>query len=687
MGRGAAALHRSTGGPLGECGQPVGGARRGLQNEWVCAVVTHAVGHPCRDEDGLQRPEVDLGAGGDDPGPSAEHGIDDVAVAEFTRADELPWGEAHHIHGEHVGGEHPVACRAVVAERDVVTQVDGARIPRCRLTHRRQRSRLPRRTRRAQVGTRLGPTHHPPARVGCAAVGARPDSRFAVPTVHPEEVAMPPLVFRTHAPDAIDAGAVAVFAAQDGDRLRLGQDARALGQALGIDLDAELAALRFTGDRAAVARLPTRGQAAAPIALIVGVGAAADLHGLRAAAGAAVRAAAKDERLAVVVPADLPAGGDDVGARTAVVVEGVTLGAYAFTAYKTKAVDVPSVREVAVLAGEGLPDLAVREAIEPARHTADAVCLARDLVNLPPHAKRPPELAALIAERAEAAGLEVTVLDEAALAAGGFGGILGVGQGSSAPPRLVELRLRRTHAAARIVLIGKGITFDTGGVSLKTSSGMATMKMDMAGAATVVATAVAAAQRDLPVDLTVLAPLAENMPSGSAQRVSDVLTQYGGKTVEVMNTDAEGRLVLADALAYAAEREPTAMIDVATLTGGQIVALGKDITALMGTDEDLLGALEGAATVAGEPLWRLPLSERYRDMLDSDVADLKNIGKAGEAPTIVAGLFLKEFTAGLPWAHLDVAGPAYDEQGHAPLQPKGGTGVLVRTLLGYLAAS
>jgi leucyl aminopeptidase len=249
----------------------------------------------------------------------------------------------------------------------------------------------------------------------------------------------------------------------------------------------------------------------------------------------------------------------------------------------------------------------------------------------------------------------------------------------------VELRYAGSGASdTHVVLVGKGITFDSGGLSLKPSPAMATMKSDMSGAAAIVGGMLAAAALQVGARVTGLLALAENMPGGDATRVSDVLTHRNGTTVEVLNTDAEGRLVLADALAYGQELEPTVMIDLATLTGGQIVALGMRIAAIMGTDDDLLDALLAAGTAAGEPSWPLPLPPEYRDQLRSEVADLKNIGRQREAQTIIAGLFLKEFVGDVPWAHLDIAGPAFNDSSDDKLVAKGGTGFGVRTLVHYL---
>jgi leucyl aminopeptidase len=236
------------------------------------------------------------------------------------------------------------------------------------------------------------------------------------------------------------------------------------------------------------------------------------------------------------------------------------------------------------------------------------------------------------------------------------------------------------------VLVGKGITFDSGGLSLKPSASMNLMKSDMAGAAAVAGAMSVLRDLDIKVKVTGLLALAENMPSGTAIRVSDVLTHRGGKTVEVMNTDAEGRLVLGDALAYGAEMEPDAIIDLATLTGAQIVALGNRISGLMGNNDDLVAEVREAAERAGEQLWHLPLPDEYADHLKSEVADLRNIGRPMQAGTLIGGLYLRNFVGDIPWVHLDIAGPAFTEENDGWYTPKGGTGVGVRTLLTLLAA-
>lgn len=496
---------------------------------------------------------------------------------------------------------------------------------------------------------------------------------------------MPTFTRSTELPQTVEADTIAVFAGRDGEATVLGADAISVGQALGIDLLAELSGVRFNADLGTGARIPTRGQARAAILLVVGLGPMDELslERLRRAAGAAARNASKDSTLAIAVPLDLLGEGAVAADAVRATVEGAGLGAYAFTAYRSKSPDAPSLEAVLILCGNA-DGGEVDHGIVTGEVIVRATNLTRDLINTPPSDKRPPALAERVAEVAREAGLQVKAFDENALAEGGFGGILGVGQGSSERPRLVELTYEPENAGGHVVLVGKGITFDTGGISLKPTNAMTTMKSDMSGAAAVVGAMTALRDLGVTTRVTGLLALAENMPSGDAIRVSDVLVHRGGTTVEVMNTDAEGRLVLADALAYGAESEPDAMIDLATLTGGQIVALGNKIAGLMGNDEALVDALEAAASEAGEQVWHLPLPAEYADQLKSEVADFKNIGRPGQAVTLVAGLFLKEFTGGVPWAHLDIAGPAFSEDGDSFYTAKGGTGMGVRTLVRYL---
>ena len=496
---------------------------------------------------------------------------------------------------------------------------------------------------------------------------------------------MPEIRFAAEPATEVQADVLAVFATKGEGAALPGADAGALGEALGLDLAAELAAIRWEGDAGSVARIPTRGKSGAGLLLVVGLGAQdkVTLETLRRGAGTAARQANKDATLAVVVPGDLADG--DGRQRARAVTEGVGLGAYAFTAYRTKTADMPSLESILVVAGQGVDAGEVQAGIAQGQVVVRAVSLTRDLINTPPADKRPPALADRVAELLAGAGVDVKIHDQAMLEEGGFGGILGVGRGSSVEPRLVELTYAPDGAQGSVVLVGKGITFDSGGLSLKPSASMNTMKSDMSGAAAVVGTMSALAELGVKVKVTGLLALAENMPSGDATRVSDVLTHRGGKTVEVMNTDAEGRLVLGDALAYGAEQQPDAMIDLATLTGAQIVSLGMKIAAIMGTDEGLLDEVRAAATAAGEQVWPLPLPDEYEDHLKSEVADFKNIGKPMQAGTIIGGLYLRKFVGEVPWVHMDIAGPAFTEEGDAYYTPKGGTGAGVRTLLELLS--
>jgi leucyl aminopeptidase len=402
-----------------------------------------------------------------------------------------------------------------------------------------------------------------------------------------------------------------------------------------------------------------------------------DGEAYRRAAGAAVRALAGTNRVAIAV-------GDPAGVRP--VAEGALLGAYAFTTYRSTsaAAQKAPVREL-VLVVPDAKDKAVKAAVRRAEVVASAVCLVRDLVNTPPSDLRPAQLAEVARAQCGKAGVDVEVLDEKALRKGGYGGILGVGQGSEAPPRLVHLSYKGGRGAKqKVALVGKGITFDSGGLSLKPATAMEEMKMDMGGAAAVIGTMRAVAELGLSVDVEAWVPMAENMPSGAAIRPSDILTMKNGLRVEVNNTDAEGRLILADAIARACEDRPDIVIDVATLTGAQLIALGARTTAVMSNDDDLRGSIVAAAGQAGEPSWGMPLPVELRKGLDSEIADLVNTGPR-EGGMLTAGLFLKEFvTEGVRWAHLDIAGPAYNSADAYGYTPHGGTGAAVRTFVQVL---
>ncbi len=361
--------------------------------------------------------------------------------------------------------------------------------------------------------------------------------------------------------------------------------------------------------------------------------------------------------------------------------EGLLLGAYRFSLASGAAQETgPSTVRILVPAG----DQEATAAVAAARAVADAVGLARDLANMPSSRKTPAWLAGEAARMAADSGLAVRVRERRELAAEGFGGILAVGAGSAQPPCLIELGYHPAGARTHVVLAGKGITFDSGGLSLKPNDGMKAMKTDMAGGAAVIAAMSALAALGATARVTGLIAAAENMPSGSAMRPGDVITHFGGRTTEVLNTDAEGRLVLADALAYAdTVLEPDMVVDIATLTGAARVALGGVLGALYASDDALAGALLAAGRQSGEPLWRMPLVDDYGDALDSPVADLANVPHSSRprAGSIEAALFLREFTGGRPWAHLDIAGAARFSDGD---QGKGATGFGTRLLLRWL---
>jgi leucyl aminopeptidase len=474
-----------------------------------------------------------------------------------------------------------------------------------------------------------------------------------------------------------DALIIGVIQGPDGPVLAPGaQDVEA---ALGGDLAATLATLGATGATGEVTRIASGGALPAPVVAAAGLGAIsgqqpADPETLRRAAGAAVRSlVGQAGHIAISLPARDRAEAEAVAL-------GALLGRYAFTRYRTGS--QPGVPELTVLAGDDISADDISAAASRAQTLADAVTLVRDLVNTSPADLYPESFAAQAEQAARASGLEVEVLDEKALADGGYGGISGVGQGSAHPPRLVRLSYVRPGATRTVVFAGKGITFDSGGLSLKPPKSMETMKSDMGGAAAVLGALQAIAALQPEVNVIGYLPLAENMPGGSAQRPSDVITIYGGKTVEVLNTDAEGRLVLADALARSAEDSPDLVIDVATLTGAQLVALGPRISGVMASDADVRDGVVDAARRAGEAAWPMPLPDELRKGLDSAVADIANVAPDRSGGMLVAGLFLREFAPdGVRWAHVDIAGPAFHEGEPYGYTSKGGTGAAVRMLV------
>jgi leucyl aminopeptidase len=459
-----------------------------------------------------------------------------------------------------------------------------------------------------------------------------------------------------------------------------GAGAASLEGYLGVSAAQVVASAELTGRAGESTQTVIRLGADACTVLFLGVGDASP--GALRRAGAALARRVPAGRTAVTT-AVLDEPGEAVEAFT----EGLLLGSYQFTMKSAASPggDSGDPGEIRLL----LAGPASRAALVGRAGTvAGAVALARDLANTPSMIKTPEWLADQAATVAAEHGLSSRIWREAELAAGGFGGLLGVGSGSAHPPRLIELSYQPAQADRHVVLIGKGITFDSGGLSLKPTDGMKTMKTDMAAGAAVIGAMSALGRLGVRARVTGLVPAAENMPSGTAMRVGDVLRHYGGKTVEVLNTDAEGRLVLADALAYAdAVLAPDLMVDLATLTGAVRVALGSSLAALYATDDELAAGLLDAGAASGERLWRMPLAEDYTDALESPVADLANVARAGgRAGSIDAALFLREFTGGRAWAHLDIAGAARAAADDGE-NTKGATGFGTRLLLRWLAGS
>jgi leucyl aminopeptidase len=402
---------------------------------------------------------------------------------------------------------------------------------------------------------------------------------------------------------------------------------------------------------------------------------------LRRAAGAAARALAGSNEATFALPAT------NIEALSAIA-EGAVLGAYAFDEFRgsTKSERKLPLEKIAIHS-QFTKKIEAKNALKRAQIIAKYTHLVRDLINTPPSHLTPDAftkkiISAIKSAGGASSGFKVSVLNEKQLKSGGYGGIIGVGQGSANPPRLLHIKYTPKKPLRTFAFVGKGITFDTGGLALKPAAGMEAMKSDMSGAAAVCGAILAIASLKLPVAIEAWAPLAENMVSDNATRPSDVITIYGGKTVEVLNPDAEGRLILADALVKAQETKSLdGLIDVATLTGAQVVALGTRTSAVMTNNEDFSARLLAAASDSGEAFWPMPLPQELRASLDSPVADLANVGER-MGNMLVAGLFLKDFVKPeIPWLHLDIAGPAYNESAAHGYTPVGGTGVALRTLL------
>ncbi|WP_053711763.1 leucyl aminopeptidase [Streptomyces sp. NRRL B-3648] len=500
---------------------------------------------------------------------------------------------------------------------------------------------------------------------------------------------MTALTLSTAAAPGLRADAIVIGVAKGAQGPVVAPGAEAVDKAYDGKLAGVLETLGASGAEGELTKLPAPAGFKAPLVVAVGLGAEPgddedagyDAEALRRAAGVAARALTGTRKAAFALPVDGPGAIGAIG-------EGILLGAYSFDAYRSgqdagtaKARNGKAPLAEATLLGGKPRDAAHKGALARAVAVCEELNRARDLINMPPNDLTPAAFAGITQTAAKEHGLKVQVLDDKALVKGGYGGILGVGGGSAATPRLVKLSYRHPKAEKHLAFVGKGITYDSGGISLKPAGHNETMKCDMSGAAAVFAAVVAAARLGLEVNVTGWLALAENMPSGSAVRPGDVLRMYSGKTVEVLNTDAEGRLVLADALWAASQESPDAIVDVATLTGAMMLALGSRTFGVMANDDAFRSTVYEAAEEVGEPAWPMPLPEHLRKGMDSTVADIANMGER-MGGGLVAGLFLREFVGeGITWAHLDIAGPAFNEGGPFGYTPKGGTGSAVRTLV------
>jgi leucyl aminopeptidase len=485
----------------------------------------------------------------------------------------------------------------------------------------------------------------------------------------------------------VRADAVAFFIPQE--TKLFGQELSGLRKLFGKRVDRAVELEKFEGKEGEVLMMFSERGIAAPRLLLAGLGkkqadTARTLESYRRAAAAVAKRARKSnvKHLAFAPPA--AAGQGDPGGIAGALIEGAVLSLYSYDKYFTdKEKHDKKVRELTLFDSTPATVTLLKKVLRESRILCEAVALARDLENAPGSELYPETLAEAARRSALAHGYRAEIWDKKRIERAGFGGLIAVNLGSEKPPRFIILE----HNSGRkdldtIVLIGKGITFDSGGISIKPSSGMAEMKMDMSGAAAVIATMEAATRLDLPVHLVGLIPSTENLLGGLAMKPGDIVTHYGGKTSEVDNTDAEGRLVLADALVFASKYKPKAVIDLATLTGACVVALGHHATGMMGNDDPLMAALKSAGQATYERVWELPIFEEYESQIKSDVADVKNVGGRW-AGAITAALFLKKFIGEYKWVHLDIAGTAILEEA-LPYAPKGGSGVGVRLLVSFL---
>lgn len=489
----------------------------------------------------------------------------------------------------------------------------------------------------------------------------------------------------------LPAAAEVMAAFTDGRRLF------AVPESVSLEVQDHLTRVGFKGEAGETHAVPLAGR---PVRVLFAVGTGKKLTSdtIRRGVAAAVQYAKQEGRrlVAVLIPEQAEVAPVEAGRAFA---EGALLGNYRFTAYKPELAKRERERSLARVELV-VPRGSLRRSTEGVRRATVDVAgtiLARDLVN-EPSSRLTPEVLVVHARKIVAASrgaVDLTVWNRKECEARGMGAFLAVARGSAEEPAFLHLTTRpgereipkaqaKTTAVPRVVLIGKGITFDSGGLSLKSADGMETMKIDMAGAAAVLGVFAVLPKLRLPVEVHGLIAACENMPSGTATKPGDIVRTVSGKTVEILNTDAEGRLTLADALGVARTLKPTAIIDLATLTGACVVSLGEEVAGIFSNDDQLARAVLAAADAAGEPVWRLPLVADYRSQVKSEIADLKNVSTKRWGGAITAALFLREFVGEIPWAHLDIAGPSYAEKQHNPVIPAGGTGFGVRTLLRYL---
>ncbi|HEY8300484.1 MAG TPA: leucyl aminopeptidase [Jatrophihabitans sp.] len=470
----------------------------------------------------------------------------------------------------------------------------------------------------------------------------------------------------------LTADAVVIGVVQGAKGPELAAGAEVVDDALGdVSLLEALDAAGAKGKPDEVTKIPTLGLAKFPLVVATGLGTVVDDEAVRRAVGAALRGLGGKRTVHIAIDASVSA-----------LAEGAALGAYSFTEYKSTPPPT-RLRTVTIAATNEKQD---RDELRRAIAVSDAVTFVRDLVNTPPNDLYPATFAERVEERATTNGLSIEVFDERMLKRGKFGAILAVGSGSARPPRLVRLTHKPAKPVARVALVGKGITFDSGGLNIKPGAGMASMKSDMGGAAAVVGATLACAALKIPVEVIATVPMAENMPSGGAYRPSDVITMRGGRTVEVSDTDAEGRLVLADAIVRACEDDPDYLIETSTLTGAQLVALGSRMIGAMGED-DWRDRVAAAGNSVGELVWSMPIPEELRPALDSPVADIASLTGDRWGGMLVGGAFLGDFVVdGIPWVHLDIAGPAFNTKKPFGYTPKGGTGAAVRTIVAAISS-